>query len=74
MLSLFLWLDLGPAFVGIVGKDWATHNSIALSWSEVEQPHLDIMDYEVKYYEKVQLFNINNTLQKNILTHFIYFF
>uniref|UniRef100_A0A1A7YBT9 receptor protein-tyrosine kinase n=1 Tax=Iconisemion striatum TaxID=60296 RepID=A0A1A7YBT9_9TELE len=45
---------LGPAFLGIVKKDWATYNSIALSWSEVEQPHSDIVDYEVKYYEKEQ--------------------
>ncbi|XP_008402573.1 ephrin type-A receptor 6-like [Poecilia reticulata] len=44
----------GPAFVGIVREDWATHNSIALSWSEVEQPPSDIVDYEVKYYEKEQ--------------------
>ncbi|XP_007553984.1 ephrin type-A receptor 6-like [Poecilia formosa] len=44
----------GPAFVGIVSEDWATHNSIALSWSEVEQPPSDIVDYEVKYYEKEQ--------------------
>nr|XP_054587814.1 ephrin type-A receptor 6 isoform X3 [Nothobranchius furzeri] len=45
---------LGPAFLGIVKKDWATYNSIALSWSEVQQPHSDIVDYEVKYYEKEQ--------------------
>uniref|UniRef100_A0A8C6LFH1 Ephrin type-A receptor 6 n=1 Tax=Nothobranchius furzeri TaxID=105023 RepID=A0A8C6LFH1_NOTFU len=42
------------AFLGIVKKDWATYNSIALSWSEVQQPHSDIVDYEVKYYEKEQ--------------------
>ncbi|KAK5604605.1 Ephrin type-A receptor 6 [Crenichthys baileyi] len=40
--------------MGIVRKDWAIHNSIALSWSEVEQPPSDIVDYEVKYYEKEQ--------------------
>lgn len=39
--------------MGVVRKDWASQNSIALSWSEVEQPPLDIVDYEVKYYEKV---------------------
>ncbi|MED6274824.1 Ephrin type-A receptor 6, partial [Characodon lateralis] len=43
-----------PVFMGIVRKDWAIHNSIALSWSEVEQPPSDIVDYEVKYYEKEQ--------------------
>uniref|UniRef100_A0A3B5BC09 receptor protein-tyrosine kinase n=1 Tax=Stegastes partitus TaxID=144197 RepID=A0A3B5BC09_9TELE len=45
----------GPALVGVVRKDWASQNSIALSWSEVEQPPSDIVDYEVKYYEKEQL-------------------
>ncbi|XP_045888726.1 ephrin type-A receptor 6 isoform X1 [Micropterus dolomieu] len=44
----------GPALVGVVRKDWASQNSIALSWSEVEQPPSDIVDYEVKYHEKEQ--------------------
>lgn len=43
----------GPALVGVVRKDWASQNSIALSWSQVEQAPPDIVDYEVKYYEKV---------------------
>lgn len=43
----------GPALVGVVRKDWASPNSIALSWSQVEQPPSDILDYEVKYYERV---------------------
>lgn len=50
----------GPALVGVVRKDWASQNSIALSWSEVEQPPSDIVDYEVKYYEKVKSFIILN--------------
>ncbi|XP_030269849.1 ephrin type-A receptor 6-like isoform X3 [Sparus aurata] len=44
----------GPALVGVVRKDWASQNSIALSWSQVEQAPPDIVDYEVKYYEKEQ--------------------
>ncbi|TWW67933.1 Ephrin type-A receptor 6 [Takifugu flavidus] len=44
----------GPALVGEVRKDSASHNSIALSWSQVEQPPSNIVDYEVKYYEKAQ--------------------
>ena len=44
----------GPAFVGVVRKDWSSGNSVALSWSEVEQLPSDIVDYEVKYYEKVK--------------------
>ncbi|XP_061891188.1 ephrin type-A receptor 6-like isoform X2 [Entelurus aequoreus] len=42
----------GPALVGVIKKDWATGSSIALSWTEEEHPPLDIVDYEVKYYEK----------------------
>ncbi|KAJ0002299.1 hypothetical protein NQD34_002095 [Periophthalmus magnuspinnatus] len=43
-----------PALVGVVRKDWATENSIALSWEQVEQPPADVVDYEVKYYEREQ--------------------
>lgn len=45
--------SLGPALVGVIKKDWSSDNSIALSWTEEEHPPLDIIDYEVKYYEKV---------------------
>uniref|UniRef100_A0A8C5EZY9 Ephrin type-A receptor 6 n=1 Tax=Gouania willdenowi TaxID=441366 RepID=A0A8C5EZY9_GOUWI len=44
----------GPALVGIINKDWSTQDSIALSWSEMEQPPSEIVEYEVKYYEKEQ--------------------
>uniref|UniRef100_A0AAY4BQ96 Ephrin type-A receptor 6 n=1 Tax=Denticeps clupeoides TaxID=299321 RepID=A0AAY4BQ96_9TELE len=44
----------GPLLVGAVRKDWATQNSIALSWQEVEQPPSPILDYDIKYYEKEQ--------------------
>lgn len=44
----------GPALVGVVREDWTSSNSIALSWSQVGQPPSDILDYEVKYYEKVR--------------------
>ncbi|XP_077568597.1 ephrin type-A receptor 6-like isoform X4 [Stigmatopora nigra] len=44
----------GPALVGVIKKDWSSENSIALSWTEEEHPPLDIVDYEVKYYEKEQ--------------------
>uniref|UniRef100_A0A8C9G9J1 Fibronectin type-III domain-containing protein n=1 Tax=Pavo cristatus TaxID=9049 RepID=A0A8C9G9J1_PAVCR len=33
-------------------KDWASQNSIALSWQEPDFPHGAILDYEIKYYEK----------------------
>uniref|UniRef100_A0A8C5A674 receptor protein-tyrosine kinase n=1 Tax=Gadus morhua TaxID=8049 RepID=A0A8C5A674_GADMO len=37
-----------------VKRDWSSLSSIAISWTEVEQPPADILDYEVKYYEKEQ--------------------
>ncbi|XP_048857190.1 ephrin type-A receptor 6-like isoform X1 [Brienomyrus brachyistius] len=42
----------GPSLIGTVKKDWASQNSIALSWQELEQPPLAVLDYEIKYYEK----------------------
>ncbi|XP_067116870.1 ephrin type-A receptor 6 isoform X2 [Osmerus mordax] len=44
----------GPSLVGVVRMDWSSQNSIALSWTEVEQLALVILDYEIKYYEKEQ--------------------
>ncbi|XP_071002465.1 ephrin type-A receptor 6-like, partial [Oncorhynchus clarkii lewisi] len=44
----------GPSLVGVVRKDWASDNSIALSWTEVEQQPNVILDYEIKYYDKDQ--------------------
>lgn len=51
---LLCCVPTGPALVGEVRKDSASHNSISLSWSQVEQPPSNIVDYEVKYYEKVE--------------------
>ncbi|KAF3695000.1 Ephrin type-A receptor 6 [Channa argus] len=42
----------GPSLVGALKKDWASPNSIALSWQQPEQSTLPILDYEIKYYEK----------------------
>ncbi|KAJ8415167.1 hypothetical protein AAFF_G00008650 [Aldrovandia affinis] len=42
----------GPSLVGVVRKDWASQNSIALSWQEPEQTTVAVLDYEIKYYEK----------------------
>ncbi|XP_068593660.1 ephrin type-A receptor 6-like [Cebidichthys violaceus] len=42
----------GPSLVGTLKKDWASPNSIALSWQQPEQTSLLILDYEIKYYEK----------------------
>ena len=51
----------GPSLVGMVQKDWASQNSIALSWKEAEQPSLPVVDYEIKYYEKVQQLSTADT-------------
>ncbi|XP_076207088.1 ephrin type-A receptor 6 isoform X3 [Aptenodytes patagonicus] len=42
-----------PSLIGMVRKDWASQNSIALSWQEPDFPPGAILDYEIKYYEKV---------------------
>ncbi|TKS67401.1 Ephrin type-A receptor 6 [Collichthys lucidus] len=42
----------GPSLVGALKKDWASPNSIALSWQQPEQTTLPVLDYEIKYYEK----------------------
>jgi hypothetical protein len=36
-----------------IKKDRTSRNSISLSWQEPEHPNGIILDYEVKYYEKV---------------------
>ncbi|XP_074854465.1 ephrin type-A receptor 6 isoform X3 [Carettochelys insculpta] len=41
-----------PTLIGTVRKDWASQNSIALSWQEPDFPNGAILDYEIKYYEK----------------------
>ncbi|XP_010146783.1 PREDICTED: ephrin type-A receptor 6-like, partial [Eurypyga helias] len=45
--------QLAPSLIGMVRKDWASQNSIALSWQEPDFPNGAILDYEIKYYEKV---------------------
>lgn len=36
-----------------------TVDSITLSWSQPDQPNGVILDYELRYYEKVQLMHIH---------------
>lgn len=48
----------GPSLIGVLKKDWASPNSIALSWQQPEQTTLPVLDYEIKYYEKVQLLSL----------------
>nr|XP_020470115.1 ephrin type-A receptor 6 isoform X2 [Monopterus albus] len=42
----------GPSLIGALKKDWASPDSIALSWPQPEPTLLPILDYEIKYYEK----------------------
>lgn len=44
----------GPSLIGALKKDWASPSSIALSWQQPEQSTLPILEYEIKYYEKVK--------------------
>nr|XP_036857608.1 ephrin type-A receptor 6 isoform X2 [Manis javanica] len=41
-----------PSLIGMVRKDWASQNSIALSWQAPAFSNGAILDYEIKYYEK----------------------
>ncbi|XP_060689512.1 ephrin type-A receptor 6 isoform X2 [Hemiscyllium ocellatum] len=43
-----------PSLIGFLRKDWASQNSIGLSWPEPEHPNGVILDYEIKYYEKIR--------------------
>lgn len=50
----------------MVRKDWASQNSIALSWQEPDFAHGAVLDYEIKYYEKVGLtYSISHTQTLN---------
>lgn len=51
--SLLLHLFTAPSPVVTIKKDRTSRNSISLSWQEPEHPNGIILDYEVKYYEKV---------------------
>lgn len=44
----------GPSLIGALKKDWASPSSIALSWQQPEQAALPILEYEIKYHEKVK--------------------
>lgn len=56
ILTLYLPLFFSPSApsqVTVIRKDRTSQNSISLSWLEPERPNGIILDYEVKYYEKV---------------------
>lgn len=51
----------GPSLIGALKKDWASPSSIALSWQQPEQAALPILEYEIKYYEKVKFPHLMNS-------------
>lgn len=44
---------LAPSPVTVIRKEKTSRNSVSLSWVEPERPNGIILDYEIKYYEKV---------------------
>lgn len=53
-LTLFnLCLPPAPSPVTVIKKEKTSRNSVSLSWQQPERPNGIILDYEIKYYEKV---------------------
>ncbi len=42
-----------PSPVTMIKKEKTSRNSVSLSWQQPERPNGIILDYEIKYYEKV---------------------
>lgn len=51
----------GPSLIGALKKDWASPSSIALSWQQPEKTALPILEYEIKYYEKVKFVGLRSS-------------
>lgn len=48
-----LCLPPAPSPVTVIKKEKTSRNSVSLSWQKPERPNGIILDYEIKYYEKV---------------------
>lgn len=48
-----LCLPPAPSPVTVIKKEKTSRNSVSLSWQQPERPNGIILDYEIKYYEKV---------------------
>lgn len=48
-----LCLPPAPSPVTVIKKEKMSRNSVSLSWLQPERPNGIILDYEIKYYEKV---------------------
>lgn len=51
---LFLASCSAPSQVIAIRQENASQNSVTLLWHEPDQPNGVILEYDVKYYEKVQ--------------------
>ena len=52
LLSVYVFYP-APSQVTVIRKEKTSRNSVSLSWQQPERPNGIILDYEIKYYEKV---------------------
>lgn len=50
-----------PSQVVVVRQESTGQNSVTLLWQEPDQPNGIILEYEIKYYEKVMLSSLPQT-------------
>lgn len=55
MSFVFLFFPIAPSSIALVQAKEVTRYSVALAWLEPDRPNGVILEYEVKYYEKVLL-------------------
>lgn len=57
MFCLVFFLLAAPSPIALIQAKEITRHSVALAWLEPDRPNGVILEYEVKYYEKVLLKN-----------------
>lgn len=50
---IYLFSVLAPSPITVVKREKSAKNSIALSWKEPDRPNGIILEYEIKYFQKV---------------------
>lgn len=55
LLYFFFFFPIAPSSIALVQAKEVTRYSVALAWLEPDRPNGVILEYEVKYYEKVLL-------------------
>lgn len=53
-MSFYIFVCAAPSPVSVVRKGITGKSSIALSWAEPDRPNGIILEYEIKYFEKVK--------------------